>query len=188
MTPSFDYYYYQLLPESLRDSLSCANWGLLWSNMSLYHGQPWLIPAHARAVWPWLTMVKPWLYHCQTIVHHGWKPCLPFNHGVTMVAHALSILSPGKLLLKPCRDYSILNMKGNTKWILVVLVVIWRHRANGLFWAFLLPQRSRSASRLVSISCRTLFFLVVAITTKIQSPFEGRLERRIHNPVYNWIY
>ena len=33
-----------------------------------------------------------------TIVHHGWKPCLPFNHGVTMVAHALSILSPGKIV------------------------------------------------------------------------------------------
>ena len=111
MTPSFDYYYYQQLPDSLRDSLSCANSGLLWSNMFLYHGQPWLIPAYSRAVWPWLsmvslssiwsswlTMVKPWLYHCQTIVHHGWKPCLPFNHGVTMVAHALSILSPGKIV------------------------------------------------------------------------------------------
>ena len=46
------------------------------------------------------TMVEPWL------------------HGLTMV------LAPGlKFLLKPRRDFSILNMKGNTKCILVVLVV-----------------------------------------------------------------
>ena len=34
----------------------------------LYHGQPQLIAAYVRAC-----MVKLWLYHCQTMVDHGWK-------------------------------------------------------------------------------------------------------------------
>lgn len=63
--------------------------GQRWSNMFLFHGQPWSIAAYIRAAWPclimvilcaiyrsWLTIVKPWLYHCQTMVGHGWKSCL----------------------------------------------------------------------------------------------------------------
>ena len=69
------------------------------------HGQTVVIslPNHST---PWLETVftlQPWCYH-----------------GCTCSIHPLA---GKKVLLKPRRDYSILNMKGNMKWILVVLVV-----------------------------------------------------------------
>ena len=33
-------------------------------------------------------MAKQWLYHCQTMVDHGWKPCL------TMVKQWLTMVYP----------------------------------------------------------------------------------------------
>ena len=56
----------------------------------------------------------------------------------------------GLSLFKPRWDYQILNMKGKTKTILVVLVK-WRHSANGLF-SHSFHLESSSVSFLIEIS------------------------------------
>ena len=62
-------------PGGLRNSSSLIK---KWITLKLFM----LWPPICAIQRSWLTTVKPWFSHCQTMVDHCWKPV--FNHGATM--------------------------------------------------------------------------------------------------------